>query len=660
MVADLIQQFELQLEQLEAAARQGDSLTSLLQKARTALLLMTADADIVITVSERQETRLIAGTLPADDCEHYAQAGDNFLKESDTAVVAIPNSSSQSSASTTLSSLSTTTQSSASTTQLPTRWIQSVGRRMSSDHFMVAVFVLQEDPQTNALVRDAVLTLTDILADAAARRMLSELSQRLQDLEKSQTFVRSLSRAITREQWAHETVQRGAEFLGKGRVSVLSKEPAGWQVLAATGSVTLNRASEAICRNEQTVALAIASSMTSAWLSTSVHRPPGSLDSALSALFAQYAIHGVQQVRIETISGNDGGHAYALLVEVLDSASLPTESLWNLIRTEVSESARLLPRNSSNQTWGIVRTPLRRMLVGAAMAVLLLWLIPADFEIEVRGQAFPAERRRLFAPDDGIIEQLLVQADEPVVVGQALLRIRNPERELQLNRVMGEIESASSRILAIRATRTSTASGNNANSPSRPSDLSSEEQQMEQKLIAMRQEQALLEQQISAMNVTAPIDGMVYQRRLHEQLTARPVQRGQLLLEVVNSGSDWELQLQIPDTVVGYVRAASGATCTDAMSKSAAKFTGPDVQFTLASAPGRIHTTSLSSLDLATHLSDGQLNCQATAPMDVSLRAQLRPGQVVNARIDCGRRSLGFVWFREVIEFWQRKKFAWL
>ena len=53
MVADLIQQFELQLEQLEAAARQGDSLTSLLQKARTALLLMTADADIVITVSDR-------------------------------------------------------------------------------------------------------------------------------------------------------------------------------------------------------------------------------------------------------------------------------------------------------------------------------------------------------------------------------------------------------------------------------------------------------------------------------------------------------------------------------------------------------------------------------------------------------------------------------
>lgn len=643
MVPDLIQQFESQLEQLEAAARQGDSLTGLLQKARTALLLLTTSADIVLTISERRQTRLIAGTLPAEDCERCAGMEGTFADGQDESVVS-----------------RSASHSAAGSTPTTADWTISLRRRLSSEHSLLLMFLLQEDPKPRQVIRDAILTLTDILADAAARRMLSELTQRLQDHERTQTFVRSLARAVTREQWAYETAQRGAEFLGKGRVSVLAKESGGWQVMAATGSVTLNRASEAIRGNEHAVALLIAGSMTSSWLDTAADKSRSSADSALSALLAQFAVYGVQQVRVETISGNDGGVAYALLVEVFESSAVPTESLWALIRNEISESARLLPRTSSSQSWAIVRTPLRRFLLGTLVALLFLWLTPADFEIEVSGQAFPNERRRLFAPDDGIVEQLLVRADESVFAGQELLRVRNPERELQLNRVLGEIEAVASRILAIRATRTSNASGNAANASSRPSDLSSEEQQMEQKLTALRQEQALLEQQTAAMNVTAPIDGVVYQRRLQEQLTARPVQRGQLLLEVVNSSGAWELELQIPDSVVGYVRAASGETMFSGTAKSEGAANGLPVQFTLGSAPGQIHTTSLTSLDLATHLNDGQLNCPATAPVDASLSTQLRPGQVVTARIHCGRRSLGFVWFRELIEFWQRKKFAWL
>ena len=642
MVADSIQQFELQLEQLEAATRQGDSLSGLLQKARTALRLITPGAEIVITIREKRMTRLIAGTLPADHCEHYAATESTFADEDDIAVAQV------------------TPPSSGSSPRSTATWAMSVRRRLSSDHDLTAVFLVEEDPQSRLVVRDAILTLTDVLADAAARRLLSELSQRLQDHERTQTFVRTLARAVTREQWASETAQRAAEFLGKGRVSVLAKAAGGWQVLAATGSVTLNRASEAVRRNEQALTKIIADSMTSQWLNTSGGSPSSASDPALVALFAQYVVHGVQQVRVETISGNDGSLAYALLVEIFDSAAVPTESFCTFITNEIAESSRLLPRTSTSPTWAILGTPWRRILVGSLFALLILWLVPVQFEIEVSGQAFPRERRRLFAPDDGIVEQLLVQADEPVIAGQELLRVRNPERELQLNRVVGEIESVASRILAIRATRTSSAAGNSATSPTRPADLSSEEQQMDRKLSALRQEQALLEQQMKAMNVTAPIDGVVYQRRLQEQLTARPVQRGQLLLEVVNSDGDWELELQIPDTVVGYVKAASGmAAFTDAKKSEAAK-SQLLVQFILASTPGKIHTTSLTSLDLATHLNEGQLNCRATAAVDGSLGKQLRPGQLVTARINCGRRSLGFVWFREVIEFWQRKKFAWL
>ena len=127
------------------------------------------------------------------------------------------------------------------------------------------------------------------------------------------------------------------------------------------------------------------------------------------------------------------------------------------------------------------------------------------------------------------------------------------------------------------------------------------------------------------------------------------MRRGQLLMEVVNVSGDWELELNIPDSVAGYVQASE-----------ATGHGHPEVQFTLGRDNGNIQTTALQSLNLATYLDDGQLVCLATCLVERTATASLRPGQAVTARIFCGRRSLAFIWFREVVEFWKRKKFAWL
>ena len=180
--------------------------------------------------------------------------------------------------------------------------------------------------------------------------------------------------------------------------------------------------------------------------------------------------------------------------------------------------------------------------------------------------------------------------------------------------------------------------------------MSSEEQQLERKLETLRQEQTLVEQQIAALTMSSPIDGVVYQSRLQEQLRSRPVQRGQQLLEIVNDSGEWQLDLQVPDLVVGYIPAAE-------FTKDANKV---EVQFNLNDDSRSVHEATLKSLDTATHLHDGQLTCLATVGVEKTLTKKLRPGQTVSARIRCGRKSLAFVWFREVVEFWQRKRFTWL
>ncbi len=596
-------------------------MNQLLLIAQKSLITLVGTNDVVIVVAEANQVRLLAGTPSSETCEAIGET--TRLSQ-------------------TYSDLQITEQSSG------TAWHVTVARLLSKEHRCVCHFLLTRDPRKNSLLTNACETLADILTEATGRLLLSDLNQRLRQYGQVSSFVHSLARTRSLQEWSQEIVQRGPEYLGKGRITVLSRHQGEWTAIAATGSTAINPAADAVSRNQQTVAILTKASKVGEWLATT--ESSDITDANLRTLFAQYAALGIQQLRVETVCGNDGSVNHAILTEIFGTETLPPEPLVQLLRQEISEAARLLPRDVARSSLGLPRNQALRWLLAAAAAILILTLIPADFEIEVQGQAFPQERRRIFAPDDGIVEELLVTADQKVNANAPLLRLRNPERELDLNRVLGDIDSAISRLQAIRATRTTSAATTGNNPTTRSADLSSEEQQLERKLETLREEQTLVEQQIAAMNLLSPINGVVYQSRLQEQLRSRPVQRGQQLLEIVNDSGDWQLDLQVPDSVVGYIP-------TTELSKDGNKV---EVQFAFNDDSRDAHLATLKSLDKATHLHDGQLTCLATVGVEKTVAKTLRPGQTVSARIRCGRKSLAFVWFREVVEFWQRKRFTWL
>ena len=614
-------QFESQLEQLETAARRGDSLNQLLQIAQKSLYSLIGTNEVVIIVAEGNQIRLLAGTPSTEACEAIGESTRLSQTHSD---------------------LQIQEQSSGTT------WNVTVARLLSKEHRCVCHFVLSRDPRKNALLTDACQTLADVLTEASGRLVLSDLNQRLRQYGQVSSFVHSLARTRSIQEWSQEIAQRGPEYLGKGRITVLSRQRGEWTAIAATGSSAINPAADAVSRNQQSVSILTKASMVGEWLSTA--SPAGTSDASLFTLWAQYDALGIRYLRAETVCGNDGSVNHAYLTEVFGAESLPPEPLVQLLRQEISEAARLLPQEVAQSSLWLPRNPVLRWLLIAAAALGILMMIPADFEIEVQGQAFPQERRRIFAPDDGIVEELLVTADQKVSAADLLLILRNPERELELNRLLGDIDSAVSRLQAIRATRTTAAANGGNNPAARSADLSSEEQQLERKLETLRQEQTLVDQQLAALTVSSPIDGVVYQSRLQEQLRSRPVQRGQQLLEIVNDSGEWQLDLQVPDSLVGYIPAPES-------SKDAKKI---EVQFTLNDDSRTVHEATLESLEAATHFHDGQLTCLATVGVKETLAKKLRPGQTVLARIRCGRMPLAFVWFREVVEFWQRKRFTWL
>ena len=353
------------------------------------------------------------------------------------------------------------------------------------------------------------------------------------------------------------------------------------------------------------------------------------------------------------------------MIEIFEGQSSPSENRVAFLMAQAALAIHSLPNAvSTRASIGWLRTTRQKSLLAAFLAGLLLTFVPANFEVEVGGQLFPVERYRVFAPDHGVVEDLAVNTDETVNAGEFLLRLQNAEQDLERSRLLGEIDSTSSRLQAIRATRSS----NNGSIPgiqnNRSTDLSSEELQLEQKLASLREEQLLVDQQWKSLSLHSPIAGIVYQRRLKERLESRPVQRGQLLMEIVNSNSRWQMELQLPENVVGYVRSAADVrhaaqSPSEGLAPGVSQV-GHSVRFWLSSQPSKSFATNIDSLEQSAHVYEQRLTCLATAPCGDLNTEQLRPGQSVTARIHCGRRSLGFVLFREVIEYLQKKRFAWL
>jgi len=629
-----LQQFEAQLEQFEYACNHGATLPDLRKSLCTALGSI-ADVKFVTTaIAEPGGLRSIGCELSEADLKELADAlesGD--LRQSRDRPVFIDSR-------------------------------MLLIRELFHEHKLVLLFSMAQDPQENSLLPEAAGALADCMAVAVNRELAFRLHQQLVERDRADSFVRAVYRGVTPEECAHAIADHSSGMLSNGRVSVVAMEADQARVMAVTGVRTADRTADTVQRIEQFVGHATRLRLTNQWIESAAYNSVPEISQQLS----WFAINGIHAIRVESLHSATEDKSVAprayVVIELFEGQPVPPESLLEFLMNKSGSAICIFPKLESvavsGKVFGLTN---RKVIILAILAMCLLALVPADFEVEVSGQVFPVERFRIFAPDDGIVDSLKVNADDTVTSGQFLLRLENAERELGRRRLLGEIESLSVRMQAVRATRTSSGSSNGSRGP-RGVDLSSEEQQLEQKLASLNAERLLLDEHISSLSLHSPIAGVVYQRRLKERLETRPVQRGQQLMEIVNTTGDWQLELQIPEDAAGYVRdAASTAQKTKADSAESAfsqTQAGQPVRFWLNSQKSQVFLSALDSLEMSAHIDQQRLTCLATAPCRDMDSTHLRPGQSVTARIGCGRRALGFVWFREVIEYLQKRRFAWL
>jgi biotin carboxyl carrier protein len=285
----------------------------------------------------------------------------------------------------------------------------------------------------------------------------------------------------------------------------------------------------------------------------------------------------------------------------------------------------------------LIRAALWLLPLAAVVAALVF--VPSDFRVTCRGQLKPQNERRIFASRDGRIEQLHARHGETVAAGQLLATIRSSELDFERTRLLGEIQTTTEQLDAIRTSRLG-ANPVTAEQRDEYARQTAEEERLKKHVASLQEQKQILDGERDALQVRSPIAGQVLTWELAEALQQRPVKRGQQLMTVADTGGPWVLEVEVPDQDAGYVL-------------DACRQLGPDlpVAFILATEPGRTYAGRLERVAQICEPDDRQqLSVAAVVAVEAAAIPQRRAGAGVVARIACGRRPLGYVWLHDLIQ----------
>jgi hypothetical protein len=145
--------------------------------------------------------------------------------------------------------------------------------------------------------------------------------------------------------------------------------------------------------------------------------------------------------------------------------------------------------------------------------------------------------------------------------------------------------------------------------------------------------------------VTSPIDGQITTWQVREMLMHRPVTRGQIVMSVVEPRGDWELELQMPENRLGFINEAQATI-------------GPDlpVEYITATNPGATHKGVIKEVHRSAEVRGEEGNTVLIrVAIDKNDVPDRRPGSSVTAQVYCGRTSIGYDWFHDLVSWVQAK-----
>lgn len=526
-----------------------------------------------------------------------------------------------------------------------------------------------------------LVQMCDVACDYLKSRRLRQLADSQSLWRQLEELVAALHQSLDVEATAYTIVNEARRTIGCDRVSLALSYGGRCRIEAVSGLDSIDRRATEV-QHLANLATAVLKTGEPLWseegddeLAPQLQRPlleyidrahtrllgavplvPGSLDQAVSA-------RGVTDTRDERRKSRPIG---VLIVEQL-SESRASESVRMRTAVVARHSAAALANAIEHSslfmlpvwkavgkaTWllrgrALLKTFAALAILGGALAALCL--VPTKFEIAAHGKLQPAERREIFAPLDGVVAKVPVEHGQLVERGALLAELTNTELDLQFAVLIGRQTTNQERLAAVQWASLDTRSGAARLAPADENRLAGEVLALRQEAQNIDREIALIREKQQQLNVTAPAAGQVVTWKVRELLLQRPVSRGQALLTLANPDGPWELELYLPERRLKHVHADRTSETSEA-----------DVTFTLSSHPGQAFPGRIVEIERVAEVRGDEGN---TVLVRVAVEKEKLPPlhdqTTVTAKLDCGRTSIGYAWFCDLIETVQSKALFWL
>ncbi len=285
-------------------------------------------------------------------------------------------------------------------------------------------------------------------------------------------------------------------------------------------------------------------------------------------------------------------------------------------------------------------------LIGAALASM--FIIPMDFDLQGNGKLKPTVERQVFAHADGEVEQVYIKHGDAVAKDQPLVKLKNNELEQQIQTTRGQYKQSLQQAYELKRQLNSSTTLTEAERIRLQQDYN----QAEQEAVNRNAELGLLVERQAKLQRLSPINGLITTWDVEKVLNSRPVVTGQVLMSVADPEGPWEVEVLMPEKRMRYLD--WGFANRAKKDEKGEEYL--DVEIILMTAPenkhyGRLYRSGIGErAELDTE--DGavvRLRCVPTD--DALLNLSRRPGARVMADVKCGKRSVAFVCFYEVIEW---------
>ena len=519
--------------------------------------------------------------------------------------------------------------------------------------------------------------MCDLAVDFWKNQRLRELADRQEFWQQLDCFLQAIHRSLNLRETSYTIVNEGRRLIGCDRLSLAIGNARSARVTTVSGLDSIDRRASEV-RRLSLLARAVLRTGEPMWyMGQSGDTPPQIddrlqpyLDESHARLVAVLPLfppapkdeasasrrRPLGALIVEQLSENRTGdsfrsrsctvaqHSSAALAHALEHHSLPLLPLWRLL----GQMTWFLRGGAFAWTLVIVA-----LLAGGSAALVN---VPADFDIAARGKLQPVERRDVFARIDGDVINVPVSHGQTVQPGDLLAELTNNDLAEELQQLIGRQKTNQEQISSTNKRLLDSARGSGSRlTPAEEAKLAGILVELKQEAENIRRELEVFYEKQNRLKVIADQPGQVVTWKVQDQLQRRPVVRGQVLMTLANPEGAWELELYVPERRLKHVLAAQQQT------QRSGRRPPLDVIFTLASHPGEEFHGEVVEIEQTAEVRGEEGNTiLVRVAVNKDELPHLHDQTTVTARLHCGRRSLGYVWFCDLIETVQSKILFWL